>query len=182
MAFLRLNYLCVLLPLGSPTAGPKALFSVWHGPVVWCGGEGVRVRVGMGTGIRWVDGWAIPGTTQAPTDRARKTLMTAKRARKALQGPGVVVMRVWARAPGYGGGDGSWTTPAGPGRALWALPVQDPHNAASGPIRRDSTSILLNLVKTAECHQNITKRPVMLPISKTGPRCHLLKFLEIRFR
>ena len=51
-----------------------------------------------------------------------------------------------------GGGDGSRTTPAGPGRPILALPVLDPQNAASGPIWRDLTSFLRNIVKTTKCH------------------------------
>ena len=35
----------------------------------------------------------------------------------------------------------------------------------------------VKLVKTAECHQFVSKRPVIVPICKTGPESHLLIFL-----
>ena len=41
---------------------------------------------------------------------------------------------------------------------------------ASGPIRRELTSFLINLVKTPECHRNMSKRPAVVPISKTAPK------------
>ena len=62
-----------------------------------------------------------------------------------------------------------WTTLRARSGHPVALPVHTLRNAASWPIRRDSTSILLNLDKTAECHRKVSKRPAVLPISKTGP-------------
>ena len=46
---------------------------------------------------------------------------------------------------------------------------------------RDSTSFLLNLVKRAECHQNMLIRPVIVPVSKTASEYHLLIFWDFRF-
>ena len=62
-----------------------------------------------------------------------------------------------------------------------AFPVLGPLIADSWPIWRDLTTFLMKLVKTAKCHQNVSKRPPLVPIPKTGPESHLLKFLDFHF-
>ena len=61
---------------------------------------------------------------------------------------------------------------AHPGGPPWL----DLADAASGPIWRDSTSFLRNLVKTTKCHRKCAKRPVIVPNLKTGLKYHLLIF------
>ena len=94
--------------------------------------------------------------------------------RKPLQGAGVGgdIRAGWA---------GPGTTTAWPGRSLQALPVPGPLNAASWPIRRDLTSVPGILVKTAKCHQNMSKRPPIVPNSKNGPQKSPLEIPGISF-
>ena len=61
------------------------------------------------------------------------------------------------------------TTPAGPGRSSGPPCLLDPQNAASWPIRRDSTTFPVKLVKTAKCRLKVAKRPVIVPIYKRLP-------------
>ena len=77
--------------------------------------------------------------------------------------------------------DGSQTHPAGPVSHPVASLVWDPQNAASWPIGRDSATFLRNLVKTAECHLKMSKRPVIVPVYKTASESHLLIFSDFRF-
>ena len=77
--------------------------------------------------------------------------------------------------------DGPWYHPAGPVAHPWAPCTRDLANAASGPIRARFRLILLKVSQTAKCHQNMTKRPPIVPISKTGTKSHLLNFLDFRF-
>ena len=73
------------------------------------------------------------------------------------------------------GGDGSWRPPCGPGRVCDPPCLQDPQNAHLGPIGRDFINISVKLVKTAKCHRFSSKRPPVVPISKTGSKSQLLK-------
>ena len=57
-----------------------------------------------------------------------------------------------------------------------ALPGGYPRIAASWPIGRDSTSFTVKLVKTGKCRHNVSKRPVIVPISQNGSESHLLEF------
>ena len=120
-------------------------------------------------------GWVIPGTTQLPRAREHPQI-PAKRAPEAPS-------RGWSGWVSEGGTDPfardhmyTWTS--GPtSRAGW--PGQSPAGAFPGPPRakgRDSVTFPRNLVKTMKCHQKVMKRPVIVPISKTGSRSHLLKF------
>ena len=83
-------------------------------------------------------------------------------------GPGIVLQ---CSAAGTG-----ISPPFGPVSPPVGFPGIYPWNAASGPIGRDSVTFLRNLVKTAECRHNSSKRPVIVPISKMGSRSRLLKF------
>ena len=88
----------------------------------------------------------------------------------------------WSWGPGITGhGGGPRTHPAGPVLALQATPWFWALIAASGPIWRDSTSFLVKLVKTVKCHQNMSIRPPLVPISKTDFKSHLLKFSGFHF-
>ena len=111
------------IPLGSPRTGPNV--SYVHAVDVWCtvvvcvyGGVSRRC-----TGTGWVAGrvYRVGNTGTLPSHAARggPRSRTAKRARKALQGPGVVVLRVRT----YWGRRRSYPHPSGPvGLALPALP------------------------------------------------------------
>ena len=118
----------------------------------------------------------IPGTTQPAAARRVPEASSEAGPRRLLQG----AWSGWDAGPGdymvFGGGDGPCTTLRARSGHPVALPVQDPQNAASGPIWRDLGSFLEILVKTAKCHQNMSKRPVIVPISKTGLKSHLLIF------
>ena len=139
-----------------------------------CRGVGVPGWV-YGVGIA---GWVGEGYTGTQHTARGEVQIPAKRAPNGPAGAG----SGWVSgARANGRRDGSWTTPAGPGRSLRALPVQDPQNAALGPIRRELTSFLKNIVKTAKCHQNMSKRPRLVPVSKTGSESHLLIFWEFGF-
>ena len=119
----------------------------------------------------WVYGRVIPVPSQLPARRSD----IQRSGPVGPAGAGVVgYLTGCARAPG----------PPTPLRYGARFAVQDlsPSKAASGPIRRELVNISIKLVKTAECHQNIRKRPVIVPIFKTGSESHLLKFLEFCFR
>ena len=132
------------------------------------------VRAGWvyGWGIPgWVQGRAIPGTQ--PPWKAEP--WTAKRAPEApARGLEWVVQGAApARAPG--------TTTPGPCRALrarFAVPGPLP---ASWPIRRDSTSIPIKLVKTTKCHRKASKRPPVVPNSQNGSQKSPLEILGFPF-
>ena len=131
--------------------------------------EGVRVQDGYRGGYT---GWVYRGSTYPASTPREEDPVPAKRARKPCRGWSGGDW-VWARDPGAVGPaptlrarSGSRPLPgAGP-------PLQPP----PGQYRRELTSFYRNLVKTAECHQNVSKRPVIVPISKTGSRSHLLDF------
>ena len=148
-------------------------------------------RTGMCTssGVWWVPGWVyrvgngrgIPGgyTGYYPAARCRhaRTLLTAERAPEAPVGgwsgwSGGSVPGTVSRVPYMTSQGRPVTTPAGPGRSplLGALPVTSPSK------RRDYGHNLRKLVKTAKCHQNSQKRPVIVPVSQTASESHLLKF------
>ena len=56
------------------------------------------------------------------------------------------------------------------------------HIAASGPIRARFQVISEILVKMTKCHQNMSIRPLIVPISRTASRIHLLEFSDFHFR
>ena len=73
------------------------------------------------------------------------------------------------------------TTPAGPGRYSPApgrgLPVSSPGSGRG----RDSMPFPVKLVKTAKCHRNVMKRPVIVPKSQNGVQKSPLDFLGFTF-
>ena len=125
----------------------------------------------VGTG--WVLGRVIPGSTQPPRTYSQGRPRQRSGPRKPYRGwSGWSGLTVPVRPhPPFG---------PGPGPLVHSLVLLE-QIAASWPIRRDLTSILGNLVKTAECHQNITKRPVIVPVSHLGLKSHLLKFSDFHF-
>ena len=91
------------------------LFSVWHGPVVWCGGEVYRPGMVPGTGIRV----GVPeGYTGYPAAKDVPLLSGGLTAKRAPEGP--------SRGPGVGGQPAAprdvRTHPPGPVGTLWAPP------------------------------------------------------------
>ena len=75
----------------------------------------------------------------------------------------------------------SQNPPFGPGRAP-AVPslVLGPYCRLTAK-GRDLTSFSIKLVKTAECHQNVTKRPVLVPIFQNGSQMSPLEILRFPF-
>ena len=84
---------------------------------------------------------------------------------------------------GTGGGTAPGYHPSGPvGHPAGALPV--PRTLGMPPpgqYRRELTSFYLKLVKTAKCHRNMSIRPPIVPILKTGLKSHLFKFSDFHF-
>ena len=67
----------------------------------------------------------------------------------------------------FGGG----TAPGPPLPAVGPAPLSwDLGMPPLGQYRRELTSFYIKLVKTAECHRKVCKRPLIVPISKTGPK------------
>ena len=161
-------------PLGSPTGSSKR--SYVHAPRDRYQGEVVGVRVGTGQG--GIGGWGPGGYTgrviRDPPSWLKAEARQRSGPRKALQGPGVGgLAAACARAP-YP------TTPCGRARFAGYGPLPG-QKAASGPIGRELVNISVKLVKRAKCHRNISKRPVIVPISKTGSRNHLLIFSDFHY-
>ena len=105
---LRLVYLCVLLPLGSPTVTSNRVLPLLHGrrtACSRCGGTGPGAWLGGYWG--GYTGWVIPGYTQPPA-RGEPDLRQRSGPRKPLQGAGVGGLRAGGRA--------RCTTPPGPGQ------------------------------------------------------------------
>ena len=58
--------------------------------------------------------------------------------------------------------------PTGPVSPPVGFPVQDLAECRLWAIGRDLTSFLRNLVKTRKCHQNVSKRPPIVPNRQNG--------------
>ena len=137
----------------------------WHGWSVcmtsWLsGGAG---RVGIQGGYRGgYTGWVIP-VHQGPRPSGGDT---SEAGPVGPAGAGVGGYPCSAHGPSrpstQNPPSGPGQSPAVPSLVLGPLP-------GSGPIGRDSTTFLIKLVKTAECHQNMSKRPLIVPNLKTGP-------------
>ena len=108
-----------------------------------------------------------------PNDRAEEPTqhLTAERAPEALQGLEWVVRCVR-------GGRALVPPLRGPVSPPVGFPVPGPLNAASWPIRRDSMSSHIKLVKTTKCRRNVSKRPVIVPNSQNGSQMSPLDFLR----
>ena len=136
------------------------------GPVVW----------GMGTG--WVYRVGNTGTYPAST-------LLGEGPRYSEAGPGSP-----SRGAGVGGiwvpGARCSSVPPLRGPVGLQPPCTLPPLSSQTAVQTSKTSenmiISAKLVKTAECHRNMSKRPSIVPISKTGSRNHLLIFLDFRFR
>ena len=123
---------------------------------------------GMGTG--WVLGRAIPGTQPA----AKRRQIPAKRAPEPPAGGwSGWVSAAAPRSPG--------DHPCGARSVLWPSLSPPRANPASGPIRRDSTTFPIKLVKTVKCRQNMSKRPVIVPNSQNGSQMSPLDILRFPF-
>ena len=83
-----------------------------------------------------------------------------------------------ARAAGY-------DHPAGPVGPMLGPPCHIPplssQTAVQTAKRRHFSQITVKLVKMTKCRPNILKRPVIVPISKTGSESRLLIFWDFRF-
>ena len=134
-------------------------------------------------GCTWgVPGWVyrvgIPGWQYGvlPSHRARRVHTQRSGPRRPCRGrsgwgmgPGACLQ--WCSAAGTG------IPPLrGPVGTLRVPPWIPSQNAASRPKGRDYTPFLRNLVKTAKCHPKSMKRPVIVPVSKTALKSHLLIF------
>ena len=132
------------------------------------------VRVGIQGGYT---GWVIP---VHPATRS-SSLNQRSGPRKPLQGAGVGGLR---RAAGPASPDEPWdhhSRPSGPSGPASLSQASRQGGGLAGCKRRDFSHISVKLVKTAECHQICPKRPVIVPVLKTGSRIHLLKFQDFRF-
>ena len=132
-------------------------------------GAGWVYRVGN-TGSR--------GTTQPPRARDQGTPDQRSGPRKPLLGG----WSGWV----WGGGPVPFACPRVrppiplPTLRARSVPEAPPWQGARllGQKGRDSMTFTLKLVKTAKCHQKVSIRPPLLPISKTGSGIHLLKFQD----
>ena len=100
-------------------------------------------------------------------------------------GPGTSLQGRWSGWSGCSGRTGTVSAPELPGTTLRArsvppgpLPVPGTSPRAKG---RHFGTFPGNLVKTGKCHRKVIKRPLIVPIYKTGSRIHLLKFQDLRF-
>ena len=110
---------CVSTPLGSPTGPQNVLFSVWHGPVVWC-------AVGVyGRGMAWLGGYGEGYTGVLPSRQGRTPVSGGPTAERAPE----------AQRAGVGGRSAASpyvrTHPPGPVRPPEAFPGAPRANAAS---------------------------------------------------
>ena len=146
----------------------------------WVGGLGACPGWYQGGYTGWVYRVGIQGCyTGYPAAKLSRRTATAGSGPRA--GPWVVRKQA-ERTHGDGGGDG-YPHPSGPVGLAQASPPWDTlRNAASWPIGRDSTLIPLKLVKTRECHPNMSKRPTIVPVLKNGSKSHLLKFSDFQYR
>ena len=160
---------------------------------VICACPGVLVLVPVGRGVRvggvlgacregyqgGYTGWVIPGPSTIPSQLARQGAdpEPAERAPEALAGAGVGGFWGWDRPLRVVPGTSAQprTHPSGPvGPPAGALPGTGLGSSGKG---RDSYLNSVKLVKTAECHRKVFKRPVIVPIFKNGSQSSPLDFL-----
>ena len=141
-------------------------------------------------GVGRVLGTGIPGCTgegytgyYPPTDlqlahRSPRSKPTQRSGPVGPAGP-----EWWGGCSGRNGGRGrSWVPPFGPGQAPCALPVPRTSQIAHlQPKGRDFMTFLRNLVKTAKCRLNVSKRPVIVPIFQNRPQMSPLEILRFPF-
>ena len=124
---------------------------------------------GMGTGVGGEG--AIPGTTQ----------LLGEGSRYSGAGPGSpgTGLEWWYLELGRTGRCAApGTTPAGPGRSMLALPVPGPLECRPWTNIARFDLISQKLSQNARVSLNISKRPVIVPISKTGVKSRLLIFWD----
>ena len=132
-------------------------------------------RTGIRVGIR------VGYTGVIPSHRALRSQGAphpAERAPEGLQGLEWVGGVWWdrpLRVSPLGASARPRPHPPGPVSPCRASLGRGPAPRAKG---RDSMTYSLKLVKRRECHRNILKRPVIVPIPKTASRNHLLKFSD----
>ena len=144
-----------------------------------------RVRTSQALGGGCLAGWVY--RVQYPPSHPASPLLeedprsTQRSGPGRPRGPGVVGCGVRTYLGDGGRGRVLYHPPGPVGPTLWALPVQDPWNAHLRPKGRDLGHISVKLVKTVRCHQNMSKRPPLVPILKTRSKSHLLIFSDFRF-
>ena len=166
-------------PLGSPTRFQKRPYV--HVPV-GCG-TGVVYSAGTGTGYGAVRVWyrvGIPEGLYRCTTQPPRTY-TAKHPADSGAGPGDPA------GVGVGGQLGAPRTSVHPDHHSSPCRASGPASLSGfpprakpplGPKRRELTSFYRNLDKTAKCHQNMSIRPPIVPVSILSSRIHLLKFSD----
>ena len=123
------------------------------------------MRVGTRVGYTgWVSRVAIPGTHRGRSDTRKVHPDSGAGPGRPCRGREWVV-RVDRPRRTVGAPVRPCTHPPGPVGACSPSLVQDLPPRAKG---RDSGPILVKLVKTAKCHQKVTKRPRLVPIFQNG--------------
>ena len=154
------------------------LFSVWHGPVVGAGGRSVGGVWYQGGCTRvGIPGWLYRGTTQPAARGANPTSEAGPGTPAGVEWVGGVQRAYLGRWAGR-----AFPHPAGPVGPYGPSLGNTLRNAHLRPKGRELTSFPRNLVKTSGCHQNMSIRPVIVPISKTGPKSQLLIFWDFHNR
>ena len=136
----------------------------------WCTGTGM-VPGGY-------TGWVLGGVYRYPASCSRREPQTSEAGPGSPRGAGV-------GGSGLGRDEAAgrpWYHPSGPVGPPGPSLYQDPRNAASVPVGRDSTSFSIKLVKTRKCRRNMSIRPVIVPVSKNRLKSHLLKFSDFHIR
>ena len=131
--------------------------------------RGVRAWV---WGLGGYTGWVIRGHT-GTQHAARGASLTAKRAPEAPARGLEWVVRCSGRvSPGPPSGPGRYTPgiPPCPGYPLSSQTAVQTRKTVK------TVSKQCQIVKTAECHRNMSIRPLIVPISKTGLKSQLLDF------
>ena len=139
---------------------------------------GVQGCTGPGGYTGWVYRVGVPGSTTQPPCAREEQAQPAKRAPDGPAGAG----SGWVGCSGRvtGGGTAPRTTLRARSGTR-TLPVLGPSECRLLAITARFHSYSRNLVKTAKCHQNVTKRPVIVPISQNGSRKSPLDFLGFTF-
>ena len=112
----------------------------------------------------------IPGTIPAHRPRAREQPPTSDRRERALPCRGRVGRMQAGTVPFACDPGRPEPTPAGPGRYSPAPGRGLPGSSSSSRSGRDMDLFSVKLVKTAKCHQKVTKRPSLVPIFQNGSR------------
>ena len=134
-----------------------------------CGYTGWVYRVGIAGGYT---GWVLPQPTLQPAlleESASPSAAGPGRPCRGLEWVGTSARTYRRRGRALYHPCGARSVPLGP-------PCTGPLECRLLANRARIDSFSRNLVKTAKCRQNMSKRPPIVPISKNGPRSHLLDF------